>query len=341
MKIYHQHCKKQWFILLILAIILLAVFLLSLSVGAVSIPLSEVVQTLLGKSSSTRWSTIIWEIRLPQALTAIMAGLALSISGVVMQSILRNPLASPFTLGISHSAAFGAAIAVMFLGTSSIIPKSFLPYTTAITAFICTLITTFIIMAIAKVKKGSPEVIILTGVALGSLFTAGTALLQYFADDTQLSSIVFWSFGDLARASWSELGLLSVIALLSTIYFIMNRWNYNAMSSGDETAKGLGVAVNRVRISSMIVASVLTASTISILGVIGFVGLISPHIGRRIIGNDHRSLLLFGALLGGVLLLLADTIGRTIISPHTIPVSVITSFMGAPLFIYILLRSKK
>ena len=326
------------------AALLSFLFICSISVGAVSIPPYEVLQTLLGQNLSTKWDSIIWNIRLPQALAAIVAGVGLSVAGVAMQSILRNPLGSPFTLGISNAGAFGAALSVIILGTgkmqSTVADAVTInnPYLTTMTAFIFCLLATGVILVISRIRGASPEVMILAGVALSSLFTAGTMFLQYFADDTQLAAVVFWSFGDVGRANWKELGIMSGVVLFAILFFVANRWNYNAIDAGDETAKGLGVNVERIRLIGMVVSALVSAVIVSFLGVIGFVGLVCPHMVRRIIGDDQRYLIPGSAVMGGILLLASDTAARLIVAPYVLPVAVLTAFMGAPTFIYLLIR---
>ncbi|AKB27561.1 Iron(III) dicitrate transport system permease protein [Methanosarcina siciliae C2J] len=325
-------------------ILLFLMFIYSISVGAVSIPPYEVLKTLMGQNVSTKWDAIIWNIRLPQALAAIVAGVGLSITGVVMQSILRNPLGSPFTLGISNAGAFGAAVSVIILGTGkmqSTVANAVTinnPYLTTMTAFFFCLLATGIILIISRIRGSSPEVMVLAGVALSSLFTAGTMFLQYFADDTQLAAVVFWTFGDVGRANWNELAIMTGIVLLAILFFTINRWNYNAIDAGDETAKGLGVDVEKIRLIGMVVAALVSAVIVAFLGVIGFVGLICPHMVRRLIGDDQRYLIPGSAVMGGLLLLISDTTARLIIAPYVLPVSVLTAFMGAPTFIYLLIR---
>lgn len=325
-------------------LILGLLFVVSISVGPVSIPFGDVVRTLINGDATRRLSTIIFQIRLPQTLAAVAAGAGLAVSGAVMQSILRNPLGSPFTLGISNAAAFGAAFSVMILGSGSMqsggseaITLSN-PYTTTLSAFFFCVLTAAVILGVAKVKRTSPEVMVLTGIALGALYSAGTMFLQYFADDVQLAAMVFWTFGDLARASWGELSIIGVVTLLSLFYFMLQRWNYNALNTGDETAKSLGVAVGRIRLVGMVTASLVTAVIISFVGVIGFVGLICPHMVRRLVGDDHRFLLPGSAIMGAILLTAADTAARVVMSPHVLPVAILTAFLGAPAFIYLLIR---
>ena len=324
--------------------LLVLVFIFSISVGAVRIPPSAVVKILLGGGVTRQWDMIVRNIRLPQALTAIVAGFGLAVSGAAMQSILRNPLGSPFTLGISQAAAFGAALSVMFFGsgamrstvTDAVVVSN--PYLTTGVAFAFSLAGVGIILLITRIRRASPEVMVLAGIAMGSLFTAGTMFLQYFADDVQLAAMVFWTFGDTARASWRELFYITIVVVLAFVYFMFNRWNFNAIDAGDETANGLGVAVRRVRVLGMLVASVTTATIVSFLGIIGFVGLVCPHIVRRIIGDDHRYLIPGTSIMGGILLLVSDTVARVMIAPNVLPVAILTSFLGAPVFVYLLIR---
>ncbi|EGB16203.1 transport system permease protein [Pseudodesulfovibrio mercurii] len=319
----------------------------SISLGAAHIPVAGVSRTLMGWAVSKRFDVIVWNIRLPQALASIVAGAGLAVAGAVMQSVLRNPLGSPLTLGISHAAAFGAAFAVMILGggimgsTNADAVNITHPYLTTGVAFLFSLGTASVIVAMSRLRGSSPEVMILAGVALNALFTAGTMLLQFFADDVQLAAMVFWTFGDTARASWSELGVMAAVTLATSLYFLANAWNYNAIDAGDETARGLGVRVDRVRMIGMLLASLLTAAIIAFLGIIGFVGLVVPHMVRRVIGSDHRFLLPASILAGGLLLLLSDTAARLVLAPHMLPVSVLTAFLGAPVFIYLIIRGQR
>ena len=344
---YRRYIGRKAVLIAVCAILLVAALLAAISLGAAGLPLEAVARSLLGFEVPRRIDAIVWNIRLPQALAAIVAGAGLSVSGAAMQSILRNPLGSPFTLGISHAAAFGAALAVMVLGggimasTQGDAVNITSPYLTTFVAFIFSLAAAGVIIAVSRLRGATPEVMVLTGVALGALFTAGTMFLQFFADDVQLAAMVFWTFGDTARASWTELGIMSAVTLPCAAYFIANAWNYNAIDAGDETAKGLGVRVERVRMAGMLLASLLTAFIIAFLGIIGFVGLVVPHMVRRVIGSDHRFLIPASLLAGGLLLLVSDTAARLVLAPHILPVSVLTAFMGAPVFIYLIIRGQK
>jgi iron complex transport system permease protein len=323
---------------------LTALLVAGIAMGPVSISPVDVVLTLAGRSVSERLDIIVLNIRLPQALSAVAAGAGLAVSGAVMQSILRNPLGSPFTLGLSHAAAFGAALAVMVMGTGTMSSSSVgaisisSPYATTAVAFAFCLLNAGVIIAVSKLRQVTAEVMILTGIALGSLFTAGTMFLQYFADDTQLAAMVFWTFGDTARASWRQLAIISVATVLLALYFQYNSWSYNAIDAGDETARGLGVRVDRVRVLGMLATSLLTSVIVSFLGIIGFVGLVCPHLVRRLIGSDMRFLIPASLIAGAVLLLASDTAARLLLSPHVLPVSVLTAFLGAPVFIALIIR---
>lgn len=341
---YRKYIAGKVAFLGLLLLLFVMALIAAISLGAAEVRLGEVVRSLIGQPPSKQVATIVWNIRLPQALAAAVAGAGLAVAGAAMQSILRNPLGSPFTLGISHAAAFGAALSVMILGggvmTSGSVGAVHItnPYLTTFAAFVFSMLTSCLIIAIARLRGATPEIMVLTGVALGAFFTAGTMFLQFFADDVQLAAMVFWTFGDTARANWNELLLMALVTVVSSLFFFANSWNYNAIDAGDETAKGLGVRVERQRMLGMLIASLLTAVVISFLGIIGFVGLVVPHMVRRIIGSDNRFLLPASAIGGALLLLIADTAARLMLAPHVLPVSVLTAFMGAPVFLWLIVR---
>jgi iron complex transport system permease protein len=316
---------------------------ISILMGPSDIGVRDVVNVFTGKGEAVD-AHILLGLRLPRILAAIISGLALSVAGAVMQSILRNPLGSPFTLGISNAAAFGAAFAVIILGagrmqssgSDSVLMDN--PYLITVAAFIWSLLACFIILLVARMRGATPENMILTGIIASSLFTALTTALQYVADDIELAAIVFWTFGDLSKGGWRELSIQAAILLPSLIYFFRNRWNYSALDSGDETARSMGVDIYRLRMRSMVIASLVTASIVSFYGIIAFVGLVVPHIVRRLIGSGERYLLPGAALTGAAFLLLCDMLARSVLSPLIFPVGILTSILGAPLFIFLLLR---
>jgi iron complex transport system permease protein len=273
---------------------------------------------------------VIWKIRMPRIVSAIVVGWGLSLSGLGIQSLLKNPLGSPSTLGISQGAACGAAAAIVLFGRQMASVTFF--------AFVGAMGATVVIMVLAGLRRLSAEATILAGVALASLFASATVLIQYLASDTQLAVVVFWTFGDVARANWSEIGLLTVVVSAATCFMILRRWDLNAMAAGEETAKGLGVNVSRMRLSGMLAAALVAAMATAFHGVIAFVGLIAPHIARRLAGADHGLLIPFSGIIGAALLLGADTFGRALLGSGALPVGIVTSFMGAPMFLYLLIR---
>lgn len=336
--------RVRLFFLILLLLALLTIY--ALAVGSYDLSPASLVRAIFGQAEGPT-ETVVWNIRLPRIVAAILSGWGLGLAGVTFQSLLKNPLASPSTLGVSQGAAFGAAFAIVVFGaggmqagalrTQGASPLNILSlYTVTFFAFGGAVAATLVILALARVKKLSPEAIILAGVALSSLFISGTILIQYFASEVEIAAVVFWTFGDVARSTWREIGLLAVAACGITLYFVLHRWDLNALLAGEETAKSLGVEVERIRVLGMLVATILAALVTCFHGVIAFLGLLAPHIGRRLIGPDHRLLIPCSCLLGAFLLLLADTFGRVIIGSGTLPVGVLTSFMGAPLFLYLL-----
>jgi len=340
---YRSYQGRKYAFLILIFILLVASAIAGILLGSAGIGLNDILKLISAEANELQQQIIV-NIRLPRVLSAILAGTALAVSGAAMQTILRNPLGSPFTLGISNAAAFGAAFAVIVFSagtsqsgnTESVLLNN--PYSVTLSAFLWSMVSTLIIFLLARFKGATPEVMILTGIILGSLFSAGITALQYFADDIEISSIVFWTFGDIGRASWRDFGILLVVVLVAMILFMKNRWNYNALDAGDEMAKSLGVNVQRTRLTGMVTASLATAVTVSFFGIIAFVGLVVPHIVRRVIGGDERFLIPASALFGGMFLLVSDIIARTIIAPVVLPVGILTSFLGAPLFLYLLIR---
>ncbi|HHV39066.1 MAG TPA: iron ABC transporter permease [Tepidimicrobium sp.] len=340
-KYYREGRKKKLIILGILfATIILSLY--ALNKGAAGILFWQTFQSLFGKGQDIS-NIVIWNIRLPRVIGGIVVGGGLAMAGTIMQTCLGNPLASPSILGISSAAAFGANIAIVFfnaglVGNEAISINN--PYIVTIFAFGFSTLAMFCILSIARLKSFSRESIILAGVAFNSLFTAGSTLIQYFAEDFQIAAMVFWTFGDLGRVSWKEVGILTTFCLLVFIFFMGKRWDFNALDSGEDSAISLGVDVDKIRFISMTLASLLTAVTVSFMGAIGFVGLIAPQMMRRIIGVDHRYLIPASAIMGSFILLFSDTLARTIISPIVLPVGAITSFFGAPLFLSLLIKGE-
>ena len=343
---YEKSVKKRILAGLFLLGFLVLLTIYSLKVGSYNLTYQNLFSALWGDGSETI-RHVLWDIRLPRMVAAIIAGAGLGVAGAVMQNVLRNPLASPFTIGVSQGAAFGAAFAIIVFGagqthTSGVEGVTVhSPYIIVLCAFCGSLISVTFILLLSALRKVTPEALILAGVALSAFFGALTMFIQYFASDIQVAATVFWTFGDIGKAGWRENGLILGALVVAMSYFILNSWNYNALQWGDESAKGLGVSVKSMRIGGMLMSSLVVSVITAFLGIIGFIGLIAPHIIRLIIGNDHRFLIPYSAIFGGFLLLFSDILARTLLSPAVIPVGIITSFMGAPMFIYILIKGKR
>lgn len=337
-------CYKRRKILfgVFLVIVLFAVAVYSVCAGSVKLSIGQIVNALVGNGDKMH-QFIIWNIRFPRVLAAIIAGTSLALAGCVMQCVLRNPLASPFTMGISQGAGFGAAFALIFLGPGNIHSVGMLnnPYTVVLFAFLGSLIGIFMILVLAKFAGLSPQAMVLAGIAMGTLFNAATMLLQYFAEDIKVASVIFWTFGDMGRASKADVWIMLLITVPALIYFMLNRREYNVLEAGEETAKSLGVRTERLRLIGMLLACFITSVSVAFLGIIGFIGLVAPHMMRRVVGGDHRYLIPVSAVFGSVLLLSADTISRTIMPPAVLPVGILTAFMGVPLFMYLILKKRK
>lgn len=339
---YARYKRRKILFGLFLVIALFAVVVYSICAGSVKVGTGQIINALVGNGNKMH-EVIIWNIRFPRVLAAIIAGTSLALAGCVMQCVLRNPLASPFTMGISQGAGFGAAFALIFLSPGNIHNTGMLnnPYTVVLFAFLGSLIGIFMILVLAKFAGLSAQAMVLAGIAMGTLFNAATMLLQYFAEDIKVASVIFWTFGDMGRASRTDVWIMLLVTVPALIYFMLNRREYNVLEGGEETAKALGVHTERLRLIGMLLACFITSVSVAFLGIIGFIGLVAPHMMRRVVGGDHRYLIPVSAVFGSVLLLSADTISRTIMPPAVLPVGILTAFMGVPLFMYLILKKRK
>ncbi|WP_372823636.1 FecCD family ABC transporter permease [Pyrococcus kukulkanii] len=337
---YEGYVRKRILTALGLLFLIFLVSLFSLMKGAYPLSPQEVLSALAGKGSRAAIYTI-WNIRLPRIIAAILVGASLALSGAVLQGILRNPLATPFTMGVSHGAMFGASLAIILgAGYAESSGRVIIdnPYAIVLFAFMGAMLSTIIIVSLAKLKGLSPQAMILAGVAMSSLFMALTTLIQYFANELQLAAMVYWSFGDLGRPYWRE-DLIMLVSFIPAIgYFLARRWDLNATSIGDEVALSVGVEVDKFRMISAVLSAYITAVSVAFAGVIGFIGLIAPHAIRLVFGGDYRFLIPLSTLLGSLILLTADTFARLAFSPMILPVGVVTSFLGAPMFLYLLIK---
>lgn len=324
--------------------LLASLCLIALSLGSTWVPISDILRSvgsvLLPSSDMSidpASAVIIKHFRLPRIVMAVLAGFGLGMSGAVMQGVLRNPLVSPTTIGVSGGAVLGASLAIV-LGYDLIgISK----YVVIANAFVFAMGTSMLILSLGRLRSISPESFILVGIALMSFFGAFTALLQFVATEDQLAQVVHWTFGTLTGSNWSHIALSGIVILVSFPFLVKLAWDLNAMASGgDELAASLGVRCGRIRVIAMLLASLMTATIISFTGLIGFVGLVAPHITRSLTGTDHRFLIPFSGLTSAILLLCGDTVARTAFAPIILPVGIVTSFLGAPFFFYLLMAKK-
>lgn len=291
-----------------------------------------------GDAVQQRLFTTVWELRVPRAALAVLAGAALAVAGVLFQGLLRNPLVSPFTLGIAPAAAFGAALAILFFGGASVAAGTPL----VVGALLAGLACAAIVLGLASTKKMQPTTLILLGIALTQLFTALTAGLQYIANEETLAAIVRWTWGTVNGAVWYQVVTLAVVLVVALPYVQWRASAVNAIAfAGDDAARSLGVPVSRLRLELIFVAVLITSVTISFTGIIGFVGLVGPHIARLIIGANHRYLLPFAALVGALVLVVSDAVGRVVLAPALVPVGIVDALIGAPVFLYLILARRR
>ncbi len=335
-------------LVLLMGLFVVAFSFLCLFVGSSHMTFSRCIAALRGLGTPAD-NRIIWGIRIPRVLAAIIAGAGLSVAGLMMQTSLSNAMASPSTLGVSNAAVFGANLSIIvfaggFLSTGNNLQSFDVganPYMTSLLAFFFSVASVLLVLGLCTLRGFSPNVVVLSGMAIGALWTAATTILQFYATDVGLSAAVVWSFGDLGRASYRTDAIMAVVVLAGIVFFMLMSWKYNALLSGEATAKTMGVHVEGLRFLSLLFASLITAVCVSFLGVIGFVGIICPHITKKLLGQDHRVTIPVSCLMGSLLLLFADTLSRSIGNGSSLPVGAITSLLGAPFFIAIIFGRKE
>jgi len=332
--------RRGWTIIALLAG-LLGCGLVCVSIGPVRIPFLSIPGLVLWKlglvtaegPETVRFASILFDIRLPRVILGMLVGSALGVSGGAMQAVFRNPMASPYVVGISSGASFGAALAIVLGLASPMIPTA---------AFSFALATAFLVYGVARVGGKVPvERLLLSGIAVSLLFSALLAFTQYAAGEQELREIVFWLMGGLWAGSWEKVYLSVFPILIASGALMLFPRELNVMLTGEETALDLGVEVEKVRVLVLVLASLATAAAVCMVGVIGFVGLIVPHAVRLIAGPDHRVLLPASALGGAVFLILTDLLARTVLAPAELPVGILTALFGVPFFLFLLRRRKK
>ena len=328
---YRKNELRSISFLVLLTVFLLLSILLSLRAGSYNTPVMELIKGIFGKSADKKINLVVQNNRMPRICTAIIAGAGLGLTGCILQAILHNPLASASTLGVSQGATFGAAFAIVAMNMTGAIGIS-------IYSFLGSIAVAIVILGLSRFKQVSAEGIVLAGVAISSMLSGATTLIQYFANEIQLTSLVFWTFGDLGSTGWEDLRPMGTMVLILLVYCFAHRWDYNALLNGEETAVSLGIHVQQLTLTNMVLCCLTCSIIVSNVGLINFIGLVAPHIVRMVVGNNHVYLIPGSVLAGAALLLLGDLIARVAIMPIILPIGAITSFLGGPLFLYLLFK---
>ncbi len=356
---YSASVRKKLILILVLLFMSVSLMMLGMCLGSVDIPFVDLVRVFLHpifpdfvqQPSETYYADFIYKGRMPRMFMILLTGFSLGMAGMVMQGLLRNPLVSPFTLGVSTAASFGAALSILFgsflfgalAGTNATVGDItfyFDDLSAVLFAFVMAMLSMALILGLTKGKEVSRSTVILAGVVISYLFQAGIMATKYFSDDDQLREITLWIMGNFSGSSWSSIIILTPIVIICGIYLMNMALKINAMSAGDDVATSLGVDVIALRRNGLIVCTLVTASCLSFTGVIGFIGLMAPHICRMIIGNDSRYLLPASGLMGVVILLISDLFCRMIIRPGELPVGIVLYIVGGVFFVWMIANKK-
>ena len=350
--------KKRLLFIATLVVLTLFASCVAVSVGAVDIPLIDTIKVLLnsivdvfGEPSEGYYEKVILSLRMPRIVLCILTGASLGMAGAVMQGLLRNPLVSPFTLGVSTAASFGAAVAIVFgtaiFGAAYYDTFSFLwlnismdEMLKTLMAFVFGLISISLILLLTRKRKVSRSTVILSGVIISYIFQAGLMFTKYVSDDAQLRDITMWMMGGLSGISWDIILLILPIVVICGIYLEKLAIDINMLSSGDDVASNLGISVEKLRNRGLVLSTLMTTVCIAFTGTIGFVGLMAPHLCRMIIGNDSRYLFPAAGLMGAFILLISDIASRLIMRPSELPIGIIMYIVGGIFFIWLVFGKK-
>lgn len=336
---YRALASRRILILVGLVIALCVSIAADMALGPARYTLAEVVSAILNPAEVTnQLRVVIWDIRMPIALIAVSVGASLSVAGAQMQTILSNPLASPFTLGISAAASFGAALALV--GGVAIFPGA-VEYMVPINAFLMAMLAALFIHFASTMRAVSVETIVLLGIALVFTFNAALSLLEYLASEQALAAVVFWTMGSLTKATWAKVYVTAAILVLTVPLFMKNAWALTALRLGDDKAASMGVNVRRLRLQTMLTVSLLAAIPVSFVGTIGFVGLVGPHIARMVVGEDQRFFLPGSIICGALLLSVTSVVSKMLIPGAILPIGVITALVGVPFFFVLIFSNRR
>jgi iron complex transport system permease protein len=310
-------------------------FAADVATGPAMLPLPDVLRTLAGQGQDPMLAAIVIQLRLPIALMAAVVGAALGLSGAVMQTILANPLASSYTLGISAGAGFGAALMIMLGG---VLPLGDM-WTIPLGAFAFAGLACALVAVVGRLRGATPELLVLAGIACLFLFQALLSLLQFLASPEALQMIVFWLFGSLLRSSYPKVAIVTAVLAMVLPLLLRDAWRFTALQLGDDRARGLGVAVDSLRLRAFVAVSLLTGAAVAFVGTIGFIGLVAPHVARMLVGEDQRHLLPASAVLGALLLSAASVASKLILPGTVFPIGIVTALIGVPFFAWLVLAA--
>lgn len=333
---YHASVTRRWLIVLGLGALCVCGFTLDLVTGPSSMTAGQVIGGLFSPAGLTpAQEAIVWQVRLPYAIMAVLVGSALSLAGAEMQTILNNPLASPFTLGVSSAASFGASLAIV-LGVG--IPGITGDWLAPINAFVFAFGSVLLLQAMTKAKGAGTETLVLFGIAMVFAFNALVALVQFVSSQEALQQLVFWTMGSLTRTTWPTLAVLAAVIAIVAPFSLAGSRAMTALRLGEDRARSFGIDVVRLRFLSLLRVSLLAATAVAFVGAIGFVGLVGPHIARLLLGEDHRFLLPASLLSGAMIMSLASAASKILVDGVAMPVGVVTAMIGVPVFVFLIFR---
>ncbi|MGF1725384.1 FecCD family ABC transporter permease [Photobacterium nomapromontoriensis] len=334
--VHHRRSQKKNIALTLFLLLSVMCLLADIIIGSHGLSFSQVVSGVFAPShSDIATRIIIWDIRMPMALMAPLVGGALALAGAQMQTTLSNPLADPYTFGVSAAAGFGASLVITNVIAIPLIPTE---YQVACMAFVMCLLTTFLIAGISSLKRISIEGVMLFGVAIMFAYDSLLTMMQYIASETQLQTLVFWQMGSLDRGSWEKIAILAIMLPIVLAIMMNDAWKLSALKIGHERAESMGINVKRLRVKTLLLVSVITSLSVSFVGAIGFVGLVAPHITRMTIGEDQRYFLPASFIIGAILLELASIASKSIMVGTILPLTVVMSMIGVPFFIFLIIK---
>ena len=336
---YRAFTARRMAVLAFFVLATLTSFVWDVATGPALLPLSDVVSGIFDPESLTRaQSVIIWDVRLPYALMALLVGATLGLAGAEMQTSLNNPLASPYTLGVTAAATLGASLAIVFGIALPGIPQNVI---VPVCAFATAMGATGLILVFSRSYGATVDTIVLFGIAVLFAMEALVSLVQFVADSDTLQQIVFWTMGSLGRADWDKISIVTLVFAVCAVFSFFDVWKMTALRAGEDQARALGIAVERLRILVLVRASLLCAIAVSFVGTVGFVGLVGPHISRLALGEDHRFFLPGAALAGALMLSLASLASKVIVPGLILPVGIVTALAGIPLFVTLIVLQRR